>query len=252
MLGAGNACSSLYKCDPNIPTGGGNKKQGITSTIGTQRYREIQTYSNGRGRFKLFFVNQLGGVGAGHTMFKSGGVKPTFSSSPPSTTPNTIRLTPNENGQYTVSFPFAENNAYDLTIVPEIDVSMIQEVIIFRSPYVLYFPAIYTSTRFTIIDLDNNFGVDLNGKYDIAFEYQNLTPTNLTLGGTSTVSSNGLTIRVTSQCAPINIMVPLSATSNQTCLAQKTRDDESGHLYTTQIQTNLGDKYHAAPCTITC
>ncbi len=33
MMGAGNASATLYNCDPNIPTGGGNKKQGITSRV---------------------------------------------------------------------------------------------------------------------------------------------------------------------------------------------------------------------------
>ena len=71
MMGAGNASATLYKCDPNIPTGGGNKKQGITSRVGLDNWqnREIQTQSNGIGRFKLFFMNQLGGVEPGHSMF---------------------------------------------------------------------------------------------------------------------------------------------------------------------------------------
>lgn len=71
MMGAGNASATLYKCDPNIPTGGGNKKQGITSRVGLDNWqnREIQTQSNGIGRFKLFFMSQLGGVEPGHSMF---------------------------------------------------------------------------------------------------------------------------------------------------------------------------------------
>jgi len=70
-MGAGNASATLYKCDPNIPTGGGNKKQGITSRVGLDNWenREVQTRANGIGRFKLFFVNQLGGVETGHSMF---------------------------------------------------------------------------------------------------------------------------------------------------------------------------------------
>jgi hypothetical protein len=71
MMGAGHASSSLYKCSPNLPTGGGNKKQGITSRVGLNNWdnREIQTQSNGIGRFKLYFVNQLGGIEPGHSMF---------------------------------------------------------------------------------------------------------------------------------------------------------------------------------------
>jgi hypothetical protein len=61
----------LYKCSPNLPSGGGNKKQGITSRVGLNNWenREIQTQSNGIGRFKLHFMNQLGGVEPGHSMF---------------------------------------------------------------------------------------------------------------------------------------------------------------------------------------
>jgi hypothetical protein len=71
MMGAGNASATLYKCDPNIPTGGGNKKQGVTSRVGLDNWenREVQIRSNGIGRFKLFFMNQLGGVETGHSMF---------------------------------------------------------------------------------------------------------------------------------------------------------------------------------------
>lgn len=71
MMGAGNSSSTLYKCSPNSPSGGGNKKQGITSRVGLNNWenREIQTQSNGIGRFKLFFMNQLGGVEPGHSMF---------------------------------------------------------------------------------------------------------------------------------------------------------------------------------------
>ena len=71
MMGAGNASSSLYQCNPNEPTGGGSKKQGISPRVGLNHWsnREIQTQSNGFGRFKLVFQNQLGGVGAGNSMF---------------------------------------------------------------------------------------------------------------------------------------------------------------------------------------
>ena len=71
MMGAGNASATLYKCSPNLPSGGGNKKQGITSRVGLDHWenREIQTQSNGIGRFKFHFMNQLGGVEPGHSMF---------------------------------------------------------------------------------------------------------------------------------------------------------------------------------------
>ena len=71
MMGAGHASSTLYKSNPNVETGGGNKKQGITSRVGLNNWenREIQTQSNGIGRFKLVYMNQLGGIGPGHSMF---------------------------------------------------------------------------------------------------------------------------------------------------------------------------------------
>lgn len=71
MMGAGNASSSLYKSNVNLNAGGGNKKQGITSRVGLNNWenREIQTQSNGIGRFQLVCMNQLGGVGRGMSMF---------------------------------------------------------------------------------------------------------------------------------------------------------------------------------------
>jgi hypothetical protein len=71
MMGAGNASATLYKSNPNLNTFGGNKKQGITSRVGLDNWenREVQTKSNGIGRFKLVCMNQLGGVGPGHSMF---------------------------------------------------------------------------------------------------------------------------------------------------------------------------------------
>ena len=70
-MGAGHASASLYKTNTNVETGGGNKKQGITSRIGLNNWenREVQTQSNGMGRFKLVYMNQLGGIGPGHSMF---------------------------------------------------------------------------------------------------------------------------------------------------------------------------------------
>ena len=71
MMGAGNASASKYKTNVNLNTFGGSKKQGITSRVGLDPWANvaIQTYSNGYGRNKLFVMNQLGGVGAGHSMF---------------------------------------------------------------------------------------------------------------------------------------------------------------------------------------
>ena len=71
MMGAGNASATKYNTNVNLNTGGGNKKQGITSRVGLDNWANsaVQTYSNGYGRNKLFTMNQLGGVGAGHSMF---------------------------------------------------------------------------------------------------------------------------------------------------------------------------------------
>ena len=71
MMGAGNASSTIYKTNVNLNTFGGNKKQGITSRVGLDNWANaaVQTYSNGYGRNKLFCMNQLGGVGAGKSMF---------------------------------------------------------------------------------------------------------------------------------------------------------------------------------------
>jgi hypothetical protein len=71
MMGAGNASSTTYNTNVNLNSGGGDKKQGITSRVGLDNWANlaIQTYSNGYGRNKLFVMNQLGGVGAGQSMF---------------------------------------------------------------------------------------------------------------------------------------------------------------------------------------
>ena len=89
-MGAGNAGASLYSSSPNSNSGGGSKKQGVTSRVGLDGWsnRDIQISSNGRGRLQMFFMNQLGGVGAGHSMFggrfggSPGGIRHTNASSP--------------------------------------------------------------------------------------------------------------------------------------------------------------------------
>ena len=66
MMGAGNACSSLYKTNTNEPTGGGNKKQGLVSYVGLSDHanRALLIGANGssEGRKTLFVQNQLSGV----------------------------------------------------------------------------------------------------------------------------------------------------------------------------------------------
>lgn len=74
MMGAGCA-SSFRKVNVNLNSGGGSKKQGITSRVGLAPLsnRPIQRYSNGIGRTTMHDVNQLGGVGRHNSMFLSPG-----------------------------------------------------------------------------------------------------------------------------------------------------------------------------------
>lgn len=66
MMGAGNSSSSLYKVNPNTPSGGGNKKQGLVSYVGLSdhNHRALLINANGSsvGRQQLFVQNQLSGV----------------------------------------------------------------------------------------------------------------------------------------------------------------------------------------------
>ena len=73
MMGAGFAGSSVFHVNPNLNTAGGSKKQGIASRVGLDNWadRAVQINANGSvyGRNMIFVVNQLGGVGAGKSMF---------------------------------------------------------------------------------------------------------------------------------------------------------------------------------------
>ena len=71
LMSAGNSCSSLYNlCTPSNEFGG-NKKQDLPSKIGLGRYanRERNVKANGIGKQKFFCMNQLGGIGRGHSIF---------------------------------------------------------------------------------------------------------------------------------------------------------------------------------------
>lgn len=120
MIGAGHASSTLYKSNPNLNTGGGLKKQGITSRVGLDNWenREIQTHSNGIGRFKLVCMNQLGGVGPGMSMFggrwnRADGVH--FPRSTPTPTPVYMLVLSATNNGITMSL---NNNILTFSSVP--------------------------------------------------------------------------------------------------------------------------------------
>ena len=65
MMGAGSSCSTLYNCNVNLKTCGGNKKQGLAVQVdGSMNYnhRFIKTKAIGNRRDVVFTINQLGGV----------------------------------------------------------------------------------------------------------------------------------------------------------------------------------------------
>jgi hypothetical protein len=70
---AGGAGLTNLKVNVNLNTAGGFRKQGIPSRValGYRSDRAVNINANGTeyGRNLIFFMNQLGGVGAGHSMF---------------------------------------------------------------------------------------------------------------------------------------------------------------------------------------
>lgn len=64
IIGAGNAGSTVYSCNVNLNTAGGNKKQGLPWSVDTQiiNYPVIATRAIGNKRNVIFTMNQLGGV----------------------------------------------------------------------------------------------------------------------------------------------------------------------------------------------
>jgi len=64
---------SSRKANINTPTGGGNKKQGLASTTNKSAFmnKMIQSGSWGQNRDLLICMNQLGGVGAGRSSFRT-------------------------------------------------------------------------------------------------------------------------------------------------------------------------------------
>jgi hypothetical protein len=63
-MGAGSAGSTLYSCNVNLNTAGGNKKQGLPFSLDSPsiNHRSIQT-SVGNKRNVIFTMNQIGGIG---------------------------------------------------------------------------------------------------------------------------------------------------------------------------------------------
>jgi hypothetical protein len=74
---AGGAGLTSNKVNVNLNSAGGGKKQGIVSRValGYRSNRAVQIEANGTvvGRNKIFHMNQLGGVGVGHSMFNVAG-----------------------------------------------------------------------------------------------------------------------------------------------------------------------------------
>jgi len=69
-MGAGNAGASRFIA-LNGDQGGGNKKQGLPSYIGRVTGIDYnRTYGNNR--MSVFYMNQLGGIGKGRSMFITG------------------------------------------------------------------------------------------------------------------------------------------------------------------------------------
>ena len=64
IMGAGSAGSTLYSCNVNLNTAGGNKKQGLPFSLDSPSInnRSIQT-SVGNKRNVIFTMNQIGGIG---------------------------------------------------------------------------------------------------------------------------------------------------------------------------------------------
>jgi hypothetical protein len=77
-MGAGNAGASRWIA-LNGNQGGGNKKQGLPSYIGRVTGIDYNR-SYGNNRLSVFYMNQLGGIGKGYSMFSTtaDGVKITF------------------------------------------------------------------------------------------------------------------------------------------------------------------------------
>lgn len=77
IMGAGNGGASSLNVNPHLNTAGGFRKEGLTSRVGlgyrSDRRVRIKSSDTPYKRNLIFCMNQLGGVGAGHSMFRVAG-----------------------------------------------------------------------------------------------------------------------------------------------------------------------------------
>ena len=76
VMGAGLAGSTKRKVSVNGNSSGGDKKQGLVSSVGLSYWssRAMLIHANGQNdRNMVFCLNQLGGVGANKSMFRTAG-----------------------------------------------------------------------------------------------------------------------------------------------------------------------------------
>ena len=65
VIGACSAGSTIYSCNVNLNTAGGNKKQGLPFQLDrrTFQHRAVKRIATGDKRDYIFTLNQIGGVG---------------------------------------------------------------------------------------------------------------------------------------------------------------------------------------------
>lgn len=65
VIGPGSAGSTIYHCNVNLNTAGGNKKQGLPFLLDrrTFQHRAVKIKATGNRRDYIFTMNQLGGIG---------------------------------------------------------------------------------------------------------------------------------------------------------------------------------------------
>ena len=65
VIGACSAGSTIYHCNVNLNTAGGNKKQGLPFQLDrrTFQHRTVKRLATGDKRDYIFTMNQIGGIG---------------------------------------------------------------------------------------------------------------------------------------------------------------------------------------------